>query len=102
VDDEDELALPATSRAHVVDEPILEENSCASSSVALDATLAEKVTVIVELPVVVTVPSHTSVSPPSAVVEDIFAHVDPPPLMDETVAPVEKTPTDSTMASPTC
>jgi len=48
--------------AHVVEAPVLEEYSWESSSTPVEATDELKVTVMVEDPVVVTVPSHISIS----------------------------------------
>jgi hypothetical protein len=56
--------------------------------------------VIVELPVVVTVPSHISISSPSKVLVD-FCHVAPPPLTEAMVIDDELIDAIRTRASPT-
>ena len=97
--------LLAVSWAQVVEAPRPAENSWATSSTRSLLTEAEKVTLMVEDPVVVTGPIHSSSSTTS--VESVcwvsLVHVvAPPPATDVAVMVPEDTLTDRTSTSPTC
>lgn len=92
----------ATSLAHKVEDPRLAVNSWAVSSTLLELTEEEKPTVIDEVPVALTVPSHSSTScevlswKETSLVQDVA----PPPVTEVTVAVAEDTFTERTRASP--
>jgi hypothetical protein len=72
-------------------------------SVGVELIDPEYVSVIVELPVDVIWPSHSSESPGSLWMALVsLVHVAPPPLTDDTVIDGEYTPTERTNASPRC
>jgi hypothetical protein len=102
VDDVVLSVVPVTSVPQVVDVPVLLANSCASSSAHVEPRLEEYVTVIVEAPVVSTVPSQSSLSTPPLAELVTFVHVDPPPLTEVIDTDPEYAMVDSTKASPAC
>jgi hypothetical protein len=95
--------VPPVSLDHTVDAPVPAVYSRAESSVEVEPTEPENVTVIVDDPVVVTFPSHSSTSRPcpESDAEDSFVHVEPPPATGDTEIDDEFTFTERTRASPT-
>ena len=75
------FARPAVSTLQRVADPVLLANSCAMSSDQFQVVGVMKLTVIVEVPATVTVPSQSSVS--GLVAKCVSRlHVAPPPLID--------------------
>jgi hypothetical protein len=100
--DEALLCPAAASLVHKVEDPRPAVNSWAASSISFELTDEEKLTVIDEVPVVLTVPSHNSRSCEALSWKEtsLVQFVAPPPLTEVTVAVAEDTFTERTRASP--
>ena len=97
------LRVPVLSRAHTVDAPRPALNSWAPYSLESDATELDQPKVMVEAPVVVTLPNQSSSSPPTdpSNCTALVQVLTPPPLTEVTVGPAALVLANTARTSPT-